>query len=62
MCDRIKAVDETCSQTFPRKLEQNFSIFVAKIQRLYGWKKLHRSHFVELPFCPIKVIEATAFE
>ena len=62
MCDKIKAVDETCNHTFPRKLEQNFSIFVAKIQWLYGWKKFHRSHFGELAFWPIEVIEATAFE
>ena len=31
MCDKIEAMDETYSQTFPGKLEQNFNIFVAKI-------------------------------
>ena len=32
MCGKIEVMDETCSQTFPRKLEQNLNIFVPKIQ------------------------------
>ena len=32
MCGKIDLIDDTCSQTFTRKLEQYISIFVPKIQ------------------------------
>ena len=32
MCSKTEVMDDTCSQTFTRKLEQYFSIFVPKIQ------------------------------
>ena len=45
MYDKIEFMDETISHTFPLMLEQNWNIFVAKIQWLYGCKKLHCGHF-----------------